>query len=43
MTTQIGLTPSDPYVTPSGDTFTGTPGSGVFEITTREVPSSTAR
>jgi FtsP/CotA-like multicopper oxidase with cupredoxin domain len=33
MTTQIGLTPSDPYVTPSGGTFTGTPGSGVFEIT----------
>lgn len=26
-------TPSDPYVTPSGGTFTGTPGSGVFEIT----------
>ena len=33
MTTQVGLTPSDPYVTPSGGTFTGTPGSGVFEIT----------
>ena len=33
MTTQIGMTPSDPYVTPSGGTFTGTPGSGVFEIT----------
>jgi len=26
-------TPSDPYATPSGGTFTGTPGSGVFEIT----------
>ncbi|HKI00763.1 MAG TPA: multicopper oxidase domain-containing protein [Thermoanaerobaculia bacterium] len=33
MSTQIGMTPSDPYVTPSGGTFTGTPGSGVFEIT----------
>jgi hypothetical protein len=33
MTTQIGLTLSDPYVTPSAGTFTGTPGSGVFEIT----------
>ncbi len=33
MTTQIGMTPSDPYVTPSGGTYTGTPGSAVFEIT----------
>src|SRR5512145_3172903 len=33
MTTQVGLTPSDPYVTPGGGTFTGVPGSGVFEIT----------
>lgn len=33
MTTQLGLTPSDPYSTPAGGTFTGTPGSGVFEIT----------
>src|SRR5215216_2582646 len=39
MSTQIGMTPSDPYVTPdpyttpNTGTFTGTPGSGVFEIT----------
>jgi FtsP/CotA-like multicopper oxidase with cupredoxin domain len=39
MTTQIGLTPSDPYATPdpyvapNAGTFTGAPGSGVFEIT----------
>lgn len=33
MTTQIGMIPSDPYATPAGGTFTGTPGSGVFEIT----------
>lgn len=33
MTAYTGLTPSDPYVTPSGGTYTGTPGSAVFEIT----------
>ena len=33
MSTQIGITPSDPYITPNAGTFTGTPGTGVFEIT----------
>lgn len=40
MTTQIGMTLSDPYVTPSGGTFTGTPGSGVFEITLTTSPAT---
>src|SRR5215218_9117615 len=42
MTTQVGLTPSDPYETPSAGTFTGTPGSGVFEVTLTTALAGTA-
>lgn len=50
MTTQIGVTlpnpyvTPDPYVAPNTGTFTGTPGTGVFEITltTSLMPITTA-